>query len=278
MKVYVFTLLLVLICFMTSQSQVLKVEVKIEYMHLSQDDQDKLVDLKSKIEQYFNGYEWIEDEYEYDVNCNIQIIIETVQKKTFEKIYKTQFVISSESGENFYDKSWEFPYEPSASLNHTKGQFDPLTHFLDFYAFMILAGEMDTNGLFFGTPLYDKAMDIANQAMLSQYTKGWSQRIDELLKITHVRTRPLREVKPAFFEALYLYKNGKYNKAYQLARKVMQGIQKVVSVQPNNRYLSIFFNAHHRQLAVLFAGRNAELEKLTEFDSKHRETYRKQMR
>ena len=30
-------------------------------MHLSQDEQDKLVDLKSKIEQYFNGYEWIED-------------------------------------------------------------------------------------------------------------------------------------------------------------------------------------------------------------------------
>ena len=109
MKVYVFTLLLVLICFMTSQSQVLKVEVKIEYMHLSQDEQDKLVDLKSKIEQYFNGYGWIEDEYEYDVNCNIQIIVETVQKKTFEKIYKTQFVISSESGENFYDKTWEFP-------------------------------------------------------------------------------------------------------------------------------------------------------------------------
>ena len=111
-----------------------------------------------------------------DIRARIQVLIETVQKKTFEKIYKAQFLISSESGENFYDKIWEFPYEPSFPLEHSKSLFDPLTHFLDFYAYMILAGELDTYDLLQGTPLYDRALDIASQGVLSQYSRRRSHR------------------------------------------------------------------------------------------------------
>jgi len=260
--------------FLSGNAQVLKVAVTAQFEHLPTDEQDDLTEFADKVEQYFNGYTWIEDEFQYDVECNAQIIIETVQKKTFEKIYKTQFIMSSASGENFYDKMWEFPYEKSYPLSHTKSQFDPLTHVLDFYALMVLAGEMDTNGLLLGTPLYDKAMDICNQGLLSQYSRGWSQRLDELQKITHLNTRPLREVKPDFFEAIYLLSQGKDNEAYEQAKKVLAGIEKVMSTQPNNRYLQVFFNSHYRELSQLFKGRNAELEKLVNFDSKHRDAYR----
>lgn len=256
------------------RSQVLNVTVSIEYSHLNDDQQEDLSNLAEKIEQYYNNYEWVEDEYETDVNCNIKIIIETVQKKTFEKMYKAQFLISSASGENFYDKTWEFPYEPSAPLTHYKGQFDPLTHFLDFYAYMVLAGELDTYGLLLGSPLYNKALDIASQGLLSQYPRGWSQRNEELQKITHIRTRPLREVKPDFFEALYLYDEGKYTEAFSYAEKVFKGIKKVYNSQPNNRYLRIFFEAHHKELAMLYEGKFDILEALVDIDSKHRETYR----
>jgi hypothetical protein len=37
----------------------------------------------------------------------------------------------------------------------------------------------------------------------------------------------------------------------------------------------MFFNAHYQQLAMLFQKRNQELNKLVDYDSKHRETYRK---
>lgn len=255
-------------------SQVLHVSVSIEYGRLSNDEQKELIGFADKIEQYYNNYEWVDDEYETDVNCNVKILIETVQKKTFEKIYKAQFLISSESGESFYDKIWEFPYEPSFPLEHSKSLFDPLTHFLDFYAYMILAGELDTYDLLQGTPLYSRALDIASQGVLSQYSRGWSQRNDELLMITHIRTRPLREVKPDFFEALYLYEEGNYTDAAKYAQIVYEGIKKVYNAQPNNKYLRLFFDAHHKDIAMLFEGKFDILEDLTEIDSKHRETYR----
>lgn len=257
-----------------SFGQVLRVSANIQSSHLPTEEQNDLNTFTDKIEQYYNGYDWIDDEFEYDVDCNIQIIVETVQQKTAEKIYKTQFLISSVSGENFYDKDWQFPYQESFQMSHSKGLFDPLTHVLDFYAYIVLAGEMDTNGLLLGTPLYDKAMDIANQAMLSQYPRGWNLRIQELQKITDMRNRPLREVKPNFFEALYFLDEDKPMTAYQEGLKVMQGLEKVFKMQPNSKPLQTFFKSHHKKLATLFRGHNKELDRLVRMDSKHRESYR----
>jgi len=259
-------------------AQVLKATVKVDYSHLQDDQQGDLLQLETKIEQYLNGYAWVEDEYETDVNCNVQVILETLQKKTHEKIYRAQFLISSESGEKFYDKTWEFTYESSFPLNHTKGQFDPLTYFLDYYAYLILAGELDTYDLLLGTPLYEKALDIANQAMMSQYPRGWSPRIDELQQITSIRARSLREIKPDFFEAMYLLAEGKKAEAAKFADKVFDGLEKTAKAQPNNRYLWSFFESHYRELAQLFEGQNERLELLTEYDSRHRESYREKIK
>lgn len=259
-------------------AQKLNVTVKIQAEHLTEEQRNELEGFNQKIEEYYNNYDYIEDEFEYDVNCNVQIIIETVQQKTFEKIYRAQFLISSETGENFYDKVWEFPYDKNKSLGHSQGQYEPIAQFLDFYAFMVLAGEMDTNGYLLGNALYETAMNIVNQAILSKYSRGWSQRKDYVIKITDIRTRPLREVKPQFFEALYVLGEGNYDQAYKLAKEVLAGIKKVYDVQPNNWYLQMFFNAHYRDLANLFEGKNDELESLINMDGKHRESYREKMR
>jgi Domain of unknown function (DUF4835) len=268
------TILLVLIPFPLLFSQVLNISVSMEFGRLSNDEKKDLDGFSDKVEQYYNNYDWVDDEYETDIPCNVRILVETVQKKTYEKIYKAQFLISSESGENFYDKNWEFPYEPSFPLDHSKSIFDPLTNLLDFYAYMVLAGELDTYDHLQGTALYDRALDIASQGLISQYPRGWTQRNDELLMITHVRTRPLREAKPDFFEALYLLDEGDRQGAEKLAEKVYDGIKKVYTAQPNNKYLRVFFEAHHKEIAMLFEGKFDILEELTEIDSKHRATYR----
>lgn len=268
-------ILLFLFMVVQLQAQTLNVSVSLQAGHLTDDQQELLVDLSEKIEEYYNNHTWIDEDYETVIDCNVNIIIETVQKKSFERMYKAQFLISSASGENFYDKTWEFPYEINQGLEHSKAQFDPLTHFLDFYAYMVLAGELDTYDLLLGTSAYDVAQDIASQGLLSPYARGWQQRNETLEKITHIRTRPLRETKPDFFEALYLFEEGKIEEAHKYAVKVLDNIKKVYRNQPNNYYLRIFFEAHHKEIADLFADKRQELEDLTKLDSKHRETYRK---
>jgi hypothetical protein len=255
-------------------SQVLKVQTKIDFDHLTSEEQEELRDLADKINDYFNNYAWTEDEYETDVDVNIYVIIENVRQKSHEKIYKAQFQIRSASGESFYDKELEFPYHRSYPLEHNKVQFDPVTKVLDFYAYMILAGEMDTYGLMLGTPFYDSALDIANQGSFSQYQTGWSSRLKEHEKITNIRTRPLREAKPDFFEALYYLEGNNRKEARKYAKKVLVNIDKVYKNQPNNKYLKLFFDAHYKELAELFRGNNEALQQLIGFDPLRKDLYR----
>jgi hypothetical protein len=250
------------------------VQTKVDYDHLASEEQKELRELADKINDYFNNYSWTEDEYETDITVNIYIIIENVRQKSHEKIYKAQFQIRSESGESFYDKEFEFPYHLNYPLEHNKVQFDPITKVLDFYANMILAGEMDTYGLMLGTPYYDTALDIANQGAFSQYPTGWSSRLKELEKITNIRTRPLREAKPDFFEALYYLDEGNVKEARKYGKKVLENIEKVFKNQPNNRYLKIFFDAHYKELAELFKGNVKVLQELEKYDSLHKNYYR----
>jgi hypothetical protein len=255
----------------------LKASVQVAFQHLAYEEQQYLHDLSTVIEDYYNNYAWTDDEYETDIGINIYIIIETVTQKSYEKIYKSQFQIKSVSGESFYDKEWEFPYQQGYSMEHNQVQFDPICHFLDYYAFLILGGELDTYNLLLGTAYYDAAQELANRGLLSQYSRGWSNRLAELQKITNIRTRPLREAKPDFFEAAYLIQEGKKEQARIYGLKVIEAIKKVVSEQPNNKYLKMFFDAHYVTFAQIFANDQENLQFLIEYDSNHRETYREVM-
>jgi hypothetical protein len=274
----IFSILVLIMTFNLLQAQVLKANVRVDYNHLAYEEQEFLQELYTVIEDYFNNYAWTDDEYETDIDISIYIIIETVSQKSYEKIYKSQFQIKSVSGESFYDKEWEFPYQQGYSMEHNKVQFDPICHFLDYYAYLILAGELDTYDHLLGTPYYDAAQDLANRGLLSQYSRGWSNRLSELQKITNIRTRPLREAKPDFFEAAYLLQEGKREEAREYGLKVLEAIKKVVNEQPNNKYLKMFFDAQYVTFAQIFQNDNENLELLVNYDSNHRETYREAMR
>ena len=268
----------ILFLFVTiSSGQVLKASVSIDFGLLPVEERTNLQDLTSNIEDYINNYAWTEDEYETDIDISIFIMVETVLQKSHEKLYKTQFQVKSVSGESFYDKEWEFPYQPGYLFDHSKTAFDPLCHFIDYYSFLILAGELDGYALNLGTPYYDEAQNLANIGQISKYTKGWSTRQKELQKITNVRTRPLREAKPDYFEAEYLFQEGKIDEAKEYGYKVLDAIEKVVNEQPNNKYLKTFFDAHYTTFASLFAGDIIALDRLIKYDNYHREFYREVM-
>jgi hypothetical protein len=276
MKIFL-TCILILIFVVPSSSQVLKAKVTVDFGLMPAEEVNFLIDLAPNIEDYINNFAYTDDEYETDIDISIFIMVETVSQKGHEKMYKSQFQIKSASGESFYDKDWEFPYQPGYLFDHSKIAFDPLCHFIDYYSYLILGGELDGYALNLGTPFYIEAKNLANIGSLSKYQKGWGTRIQELDKITDVRTRPLREAKPDFFEAKYLLEEGKVQEAKVYALKVLDSIEKVVSEQPNNKYLRYFFDAHHTTFAIIFQGDKESLTRLVNYDSYHREIYREVM-
>jgi len=276
MKLFL-TCFLLFLFIVPSDAQVLKAKVTVDFGLMPAEEVNFLQDLALNIEDYINNFAYTDDEYETDIDISIFIMVETVTQKGHEKMYKSQFQIKSGSGESFYDKDWEFPYQPGYLFDHSKIAFDPLCHFMDYYCYLVLGGELDGYAMNLGTPFYIEAKNLGNIGSLSKYQKGWSTRIQELDKITDIRTRPLREAKPDFFEAKFLLEEGNLQESKIYALKVLDSIEKVVNEQPNNKYLRYFFDAHHRTFAIIFQGDKTALTRLVGYDSYHRDVYREVM-
>ena len=116
----ILTSMILFILLAVCSGQVLKATVTVDFGLLPAEEKNYLEDLGSNIEDYINNYAWTDDEYETDIDISIFIMVETVHKKSYEKMYKTQFQIKSGSGESFYDKEWEFPYQPGYLFDHVK--------------------------------------------------------------------------------------------------------------------------------------------------------------
>jgi hypothetical protein len=273
----ILTCILLFLSSVPSGAQVLKSTVTVDFGLMPAEEVNFLTDLAVNIEDYINNFAYTDDEYETDIDISIFIMVETVTQKGHEKMYKSQFQIKSTSGESFYDKDWEFSYQPGYLFDHSKIAFDPLCHFIDYYCYLVLGGELDGYAMNLGTPFYIEAKNLGNIGSLSKYQKGWGTRIQELDKITDIRTRPLREAKPDFFEAKYRLEEGKVQEAKLYALKVLDSIEKVVSEQPNNKYLRTFFDAHHRTFAIIFQGDKNALTRLVNYDNYHRDVYREVM-
>lgn len=276
---YQFLLLLCLLIFspITTFAQRLNCDIKVEMPRLLPLDQADLSDLSQKLTNYLNNKNWSDQNQDIVLKCNVQFIIETVTNRGSEKVYRAQFLISSPSGENFYDRNCDFTYFPGQAFESFRTSFDPLLDLVDFYVYMVIAGEMDTYELFAGSPFYDRAKDLANQGQLSNYSTGWKNRLEEAILIGDGDHVPLREAKFYYYEGLYFVEsepNPKY--ARQFATEVVNRLAKVHNKRPNSKALIRFFKSHYQEICSLFQFDidRVNINKLIRIDATHRETYR----
>ncbi|KAF0139872.1 MAG: hypothetical protein FD122_2887, partial [Stygiobacter sp.] len=72
------------------------------------------------------------------------------------------------------DNSWSFRYEKGQAMYFNQSNFDGLTSFLDYYAYIIIGFDSDSYYELGGTDLFQKALDIAVKGASSKYAKGWA--------------------------------------------------------------------------------------------------------
>ena len=259
-------------------AQQVHVEVTIQAQHLSFQDRDELSDLDQKLSDYINSTQFSDENQDIIINANLQIIIETVTNRGSEKLYKAQFLLNSPSGENYYDKNCEFTYYPSQPFDFYRSSFDPLLTLVDYYIYIILAGEMDTYELLSGNPFYDKAQDLANQGQLSQYPFGWQNRLEEVLTATNADHAPLREAKFYYYEGLYFVEeeNNPEN-VRKFSKGVVDRLYKVYDKDPTSAVLKRFFDAHYQEMRKLlqYDKDKNNVNTLIKIDPRHRDTYAK---
>ena len=92
---------------------------------------------------------------------DFRLVLESVSRGGNQTVIKAQALFSNKLDQYFYAKSIQFPYEPGRKIYYTT-IFEPLASFLDYYAFMFIATELDTYEYMGGTTFFNRALELAD--------------------------------------------------------------------------------------------------------------------
>lgn len=210
MKALVF---FILIFASSLQSQELNCRVIVNFESIPVNNRELLTNFAQSIEDYLNKTRFT-DKWDGDkIDCTFNIFFTGASSDVN---YNAQAVITSQrpiynSDKNslmlsINDGQWSFVYEKNQTLYSNQSVFDPLTSFLDFYAYVIIGFDLDSYDELSGNVFFTKAFDIVNLGANSGARLGWEKSsssysrrglVEDLL---NEKYRPFRE---AFFNYHY---------------------------------------------------------------------------
>jgi hypothetical protein len=224
-------------------SQELNCKVTLNTESITISARDKLRDFAQKVEDYMNKTQFTNDpayqngakidcalsifmlSSSNDINYTAQVVVTSLRP-----IYKSQdnsLVLS------INDNAWSFSYDPAQGFYRNQTVFDPITGFLDYYAYIIIGFDLDTWNKLGGTPYFSKASDIVNLGAMSSFPSGWSKSSSSYSRRGLVDDL-LNEKFRAFRETIYDYYYG--IDIYSMNPKVgQQDILKLVNVLKDMR-------------------------------------------
>jgi len=258
------------------QAQTFRAAVTLQADRLQPEDKAILTEVPRRLEDYINNYTWSTENQDIIIESRLSIVIETGDRRGSEVSFQGQFIITSAAGENFFDKSFQFPYQTGQLMEHQRPYFDPLLSMIDFYINMIIAGELDTYFILGGTSFYGQAGNIVDEALVSNYSLGWRGRADELQLITDNTHRFLREAKFYYYEGLfYIEERNDAQKAPLYSKKVVELLDEVFHKKPNSVALKRFLDAHYQEFCKLFTfdENRDNATAMARIDNRHSETY-----
>jgi hypothetical protein len=180
-------------------AQQVKAHVKVMLERLPLLKQKKLNDLEEKIEYYLDDYNWTKESLDEEIPITMQIFL-TDKSVSYEDRYAGSILISNNLDIQYTDKYWNFPYQAEDRLVHNENAYNTFTGLLDFYMYLVLGGEYDKYGRFLGTPFYEKAKHISDQAKFnSQFIYGWEERDVKIASILSDEYTSFRIMKDLFF-------------------------------------------------------------------------------
>jgi len=247
-------------------AQFTEVSVEIAVDRMPEKERNDLKTLEQLIPIYFQNSNWFENTYGIAIPIKISMFPEGVNTTGFERTFTSQIFISNQSGDQrFFEKNFKFVYNQNDPLIHSDMVL-PLPGALDFYAYLLIAGELDTYDPLGGNNLYEKARDIANRGQLSTHPSGWKQRLQELDEIT--RMRDYRMAKYYFWKVVDLLDQKKAAEVPDAISQMLEHFDKMFEVNARERYSHIFLDVHAREIAEIIRdyGTPAQKTAITELD------------
>lgn len=257
--------------------QVINCQVKMMLERLPLEKQQKLKDFAEQVEIYVNDYDWTGEDLEEPVPVTIQIFLMDASV-SYQSRYTGTFLISNNLDIQYFDKYWRFPFQEGSRLEHDENIYHPFTGFIDFYVYLILAGEYDKFGKFAGTPYFEKAQHIMEQAKFNaNFIKGWEERELLMKHIMSEEYQKYRTMKDLYYLGLS-YIGEEDTTAQKYCGQALDMIDEMLINNPDQEEVEQFIKAHHIEFIDIFKDRPEMIEKMIVIDPERESTYREALK
>ena len=255
--------------------QFIEVNVDLDMRRLSEGDRQLFSTITEDIKNYFLNTQFSSEVIDLEMIIDIHFVLESVSQGGSQTTVNAQAIISNRMDQFYYAKGVQFPYSRGRKMYYTTS-FDPLASFLDYYALMFIAAELDTWDYMGGTSFFNRAVELSDIGKDSDWPQGWDDRWKKARKIKN--NQYLRSMRFNYFTAWYAYKY-----AEELDIKIIEAsmntfyedLKEIDKKLGSNKETLKFLDAYHINIAELLAalGIRGGLELLRLYDHDHKKVY-----
>lgn len=253
-------------------------------------------EMRSAFQRFFNDTQWGDDRFRTDEKIKGNLVL-TIQDQPsigrFTANAQIQLIrpVYGSSYEtvllNFADRDWEFQFTQSQPLQFNENNFSSnLTSLLAFYAYVTIGIDYDSFSPLGGTPFYDKALLIVNNAQNSGST-GWGQFQNRRNRYWLIENLKINSQYEPVRRALYKYHLQALDKFQQtpdesrsIILESLKEIQSVNRILPNSILIIAFLDAKNDEIINLFSKGKMDVRRnvyneLLKLDPTRRSKYQK---
>lgn len=261
---------------LSAYGQELNFIVSINANQVQTSDRSIFKDMKNSFEQFLNSRKWTNDSYKnYErINCSMLVTITkmpeigsfaaSVQVQAARPVFNSNY---SSLLFNFADRDWEFEYIESQPLEFNDNTYTTnLTSMLAVYAYMVIGVDYDSFSELGGTPYFQKAWNIVNNAQQSN-RPGWQSlgtNRNRYWLVENYNNPQMTDLR----KAVYTYHRlgmDTFDKTPDQSREIilksLQDIKKVRDINPNAVLVVSFFDAKAKELTNIFSQGNIQVRR-----------------
>lgn len=280
--------LLIFLCGLHLQAQELNCKVVINADQIQTTDRSVFKDMERAFASFLNTRKWTTDSYKSHerINCTLFLNISKMPSignfQASAQITSGRPIFNSNYESvmfNFADRDWEFEYIESQPLEYNDNSYlSNLTSMLAFYAYVIIGFDYDSFGEMGGSPAFQKALMVVNNAQ-SSGRSGWaalSSSRNRYSLVESINNPQMTEMRRNTYK-YYRLGLDQFDKKPEESRTTILGVVKEVrkawTINPNSILVITFFDAHAAELVNVFSGGSLGVKReaydiLTTIDSK----------
>ena len=260
-------------------SQKFYANVSLRADRLTLTEKEQLRYLPELIEEYIERHDWFENSDDFEIKCEISIIITSRSEQSGRSLYESQILFNSPANENFYDKNFTFIYESGDDIRQNSAEYQYIGNVIDFYMYMIAAGELDTFGELKGDQMYPRASNALRIGLTGPRRSDWTYRKKIYDDAINPLAKPIRLAKFQYYEAKSYLDEQNYSEMRKTAKKLIENLRDTRRSTPNSTALKRYFEGYYKGIIeIIDPSQDQELVRdLIEIDPVRKEFYSQYM-